>query len=196
MKLRRLIAYIIDITLVSFIACAVASIKVLNPYYDNYIDSYDAFNETLSNISEDNIEEILTSDRLINQFQDCLKYSTYQTGISLACYLLYFVGFQKWNKNQTVGKKLMRLKVVSTSSKESVSIWQYLVRTIIAYNIFTTVLSMPISLYLKGKPFLITIVTINIIGYIITYIDYLVVLIRKDSRALHDLLGSTKVTEE
>ena len=113
MKLRRLTAYIIDITLIGFIASAVASIKVLNPYYDNYLESYDEFNETISGINEDNIEEIITSDRLITGFQDCLKYSTYQSGISLVCYLLYFVGFQKWNKNQTVGKKLMRLKVVN-----------------------------------------------------------------------------------
>ena len=196
MKLRRLTAYIIDITLIGFIASAVASIKVLNPYYDNYLDSYEEFNETLSNIDEDNIKEVLTSDRLITQFQDCLKYSTYQSGISLVCYLLYFVGFQKWNKNQTVGKKLMRLKIVSASGKEQVSLWQYILRTIIAYNLLLPSLCIVMSLYLKGKLFLVTLVTLNIIGYIITYIDYLMVLIRKDNRGLHDILAQTKITEE
>ena len=46
MKLKRFVAYLIDILLVGFIASSIASIDVLNPYYDDYLDAYDKFNET------------------------------------------------------------------------------------------------------------------------------------------------------
>ena len=59
MKLRRLLAYIIDILIVGFVASALANIDILNPYLDNYLESYESFNETLKNINEENVNSII-----------------------------------------------------------------------------------------------------------------------------------------
>ena len=136
MKLKRLLAYFIDFLIVGFVASALANIDILNPYLDNYLESYESFNETLNNINEENVMDMFYSAEFVSQYQNTLKYSVYSTGISLVCYLLYFVGFQKWNKNQTVGKKLMNLKVVNKNKKDDVKVWQYLIRTLIVYNLF------------------------------------------------------------
>lgn len=195
MKLKRLLAYIIDILIVGFVASALANIDILNPYLDNYLESYESFNETLKNINEGNVMDMFYSAEFVNQYQNTLKYSVYSTGISLVCYLLYFVGFQKWNKNQTVGKKLMRLKVVNKNNKDDVRLWQYILRTIIVYNLLFNSLSVVVSYMFKGNLFFTTSIITSIIGYVITYVGYIMILFRKDGCGLHDFVSGTKVVE-
>ena len=195
MKLKRLLAYIIDILLVGFVASAIANIDILNPYLDKYIESYEDFSEKLSSINEENVMDMFSSDEFVNQYQNTLKYSAYSTGISLVCYLLYFVGFQKWNKNQTIGKKLMNLKVVSKNKKDEVRIWQYVVRTLIVYNLFFNCLNVGLALCLNANLFFTLSMIVSIIGYVITYSGYGMILFRKDGRGLHDLISGTEVVE-
>lgn len=195
MKLKRLLAYIIDILIVGFVASALANIDILNPYLDNYLESYESFNETLKNINEENVMDMFYSDEFVNQYQNTLKYSVYSTGISFVCYLLYFVGFQKWNKNQTVGKKLMNLKVVNKNKKDDVKVWQYLVRTLIVYNLFFSSLNVCLALCFNTKLFFTLSIIISIIGYVITYLGYGMILFRKDGKGLHDLISGTEVME-
>lgn len=195
MKLKRLLAYIIDILIVGFVASALANIDILNPYLDNYLESYESFNETLKNINEENVMDMFYSAEFVNQYQNTLKYSVYSTGISLVCYLLYFVEFQKWNKNQTVGKKLMNLKVVNKNKKDDVKVWQYLIRTLIVYNLFFSGLNVCLALCFNTKLFFTLSLIVSIIGYVITYLGYAMILFRNDGKGLHDLLSGTEVTE-
>ena len=55
MKLKRLLAYIIDILIVGFIASAISSIEVINPYYDNYIEAYEKYSKEMDSLNEDNV---------------------------------------------------------------------------------------------------------------------------------------------
>lgn len=109
--------------------------------------------------------------------------------------MLYFVGFQKWNKNQTVGKKLMNLKVVNKNKKDDVKVWQYLVRTLIVYNLFFSGLNVCLALCFNTKLFFTLSLIVSIIGYVITYLGYGMILFRKDGKGLHDLLSGTEVME-
>ena len=195
MKLKRFVAYLVDIMIVGLVATALSSINALNPYYDDYIEASDSFNETIESIDDDNVTSVVTSDLFIEQMQSTLKYGVCTTIISLVCYFLYFVGFQKWNKNQTLGKKLMKIKVVNEDGSDNISVAEYTARTIILYNLLFTTIGVCTAFYLTGKSFLITFCVISIIGYIITYAGYLMILIRKDGRGLHDIMGLTKVVE-
>ena len=195
MKLKRFLAYLIDILLVGFIAAAIASINVLNPYYDDYLDAYDKFNETLDSVDEDNVMEIVTSNSFALEYKNVLKYGACASIISVSCYLLYFVGFQKWNKNQTIGKKLMKIKVVNKDGSDNVSVWQYVLRTILLYNLFFNSLGICLAFYFSGKSFLIAFMVVSMLGYFITYIGYLMIFLKKDGRGLHDIVSGTIVVE-
>ena len=195
MKIKRLFAYLIDIMIVGFVASALANIDVINPYINEYMESYEKFSEKLSSINGENADEVISSDAFILQYKSTLKYSIYSTGISFVCYILYFVGFQKWNKNQTIGKKLMKIKVVNKDGSDNVSIWRYAVRTIFAYNLFFNSLGICIAFYFSGKSFLITFMVVSLLGYLITYAGYLMILFNKDGRGIHDMIGATKVVE-
>lgn len=195
MKLKRLLAYVIDILLVGFIASAISSIEVINPYYDNYIEAYEKYSKEMDSLNEDNVFDKIKSEEFVLDYQNVLKYGVYSSVISISCYILYFGGFQKWNKNQTVGKKLMRLKVVNKNNKDDVRLWQYILRTIIVYNLLFNSLSVVVSYMFKGNLFFTTSIITSIIGYVITYVGYIMILFRKDGCGLHDFVSGTKVVE-
>lgn len=195
MKIKRLFAYLIDIMIVGFVASALANIDVINPYINEYMESYEKFSEKLSSINGENANEVISSDAFILQYKSTLKYSIYSTGISFVCYILYFVGFQKWNKNQTVGKKLMKLKIINKDSGDNINVWQYLVRTLILYNLIFGSINVCLSLWLNNKLFFTMSMIVSIIGYVITYLCYAMILFRKDGKGLHDLISKTEVVE-
>ena len=195
MKIKRLFAYLIDIMIVGFVASALANIDVINPYINEYMESYEKFSEKLSSINGENANEVISSDAFILQYKSTLKYSIYSTGISFVCYILYFVGFHKWNKNQTVGKKLMKLKIINKDSSDNINVWQYLVRTLILYNLIFGSINVCLSLWLNNKLFFTMSMIVSIIGYVITYLCYAMILFRKDGKGLHDLISKTEVVE-
>lgn len=195
MKFKRFGAYLIDIMIVGFVATCLSSIVVLNPYYDSYLEKNNEMYEIMdAAVDEDNLE-FWNSIEFKGVYQDVVKYGSISSLISLGCYLLYFVGFQKWNKNQTVGKKLMKIKVVSEDG-DNVSLGQYLVRTVILYNLIFTSLNVALSFWLGSASFFIASVVVSVIGELITYAGYLMIVFRKDGLGLHDMLGKTKVVSE
>lgn len=113
--------------------------------------------------------------------------------IYLILVFLYFVFFNKITNGQTLGKKLTRLRIVSNNYDCEVSVWSYIIRTILLYQ--------PIS-YLVRLSF-VNILDINnyynVITIIASFQRYLqmiiiiMVVLRMDGRGLHDLLAKTKV---
>lgn len=195
MKFKRLAAYLIDIMIVNFVATCLSSIVVLNPYYDNYLEKSEEMTDILDEAVEENDLEFWNSLEFKVVYQDVVKYGSISSLISLGCSLLYFVGFQKWNKNQTLGKKLLKIKVVSDDC-DDVSFLQYLVRTVIVYNLLFTSLNVALSFWLGSSSFFVVSIIVSVIGELITYAGYFMILFRKDELGLHDILGKTRVVSE
>lgn len=195
MKFKRFCAYLIDIMIVSFIATCLSSIIVINPYYDKYFEKYEEMNEIMDSAVDEDKLDFFTDSEFKDVYQMVVKYGSISSLISLGCYLLYFIGFQKWNKNQTVGKKLMKIKLISKDN-ENVSLGQYFVRTIIIYNLLFTSLNVALSFMFSSSNFFVISLIVSLIGEIITCICYFMILFRKDELGLHDILGKTKVVNE
>ena len=133
-KFRRISAYLIDYLFIFLIITMLSQIRVLNPTYDEYYEAYDRYMEIYDDLSVDNALEIVESAEYQEVNYDLSRYSVSISIISLVVYLVYFVGFQKWNKNQTLGKKMFNIEVVSNDGK-SASWLQILLREVIIYNI-------------------------------------------------------------
>ena len=89
----------------------------------------------------------------------------------------------------------MKIKVVNKDDSDSVSVWRYIARTIFAYNLFFNSLGICIAFYFSGKSFLILFTIVSLLGYLVTYAGYLMILFKKDGRGIHDMIGATKVVE-
>lgn len=192
MKLRRFLAYFLDIMIVGLVVSSLANIRIINPYYDEYLEVQDKIKETYKDVNEDNILDVVFKEDNINLYRDLRKANSVTSIISVCCYVLYFVGFQKWNKDQTVGKKLMKIKVVSVDKKE-VSGLDYLVRSVFLYNLLFTSLNTWIAFKFSGNMYLNLTSIFSSVGSLITLVTYLMILVRSDGRGLHDIVGHTKV---
>ena len=131
----------------------------------------------------------------INYSYKLSKNSIITTIISLMCILFYFVVFQFYLNGQTLGKKIMKLRVISNNNKD-LNILNYLVRSLIVNEVFINIVSVVCLAFLSKNNYL----TYNNIIYVITYILEMVILFLivfdKNNRGLHDYISNTKVVED
>lgn len=120
------------------------------------------------------------------------KNSITNTVITLICTLLYFGVLQYFLKGQTVGKKLLKLQVVSATDKK-LNVFNYLLRSLIINDILLNTIG-TIFLIVASKQ--VYTQADNIITTLISIVEAVIiftVITRKDARGLHDLLFGTKV---
>ena len=193
-KVKRIGAYIIDYLFVFLLITMLSQIRVLNPSYEEYAESYVRYEEIMDDLTVDNAVEIAKSKEYMQVNYDLSRYSVSISIISLVVYLAYFVGFQKWNNNQTLGKKLFNIQVVGNENKK-VGWLQLLWREVVLYNLIWEVLAI-VSIWVfnyEGYMYASSLLTF-IAGAIIS-VNIFFVVIRNDSRGIHDLLAKTKVVE-
>lgn len=170
-----------------------SQIRFLNPTYDLYMENYDKYLEIMDNINDDNILDVVNDSEYQEVNYNLSKYSVSVSITSIILYLTYFVGFQKWNKNQTLGKKLFNISVKNKKDDSSPSWGQMFLRTIILYNILFEIFLI-ISLYIfNASSYMIISNIITILAAIVFYVNVFFIIFRKDNAGIHDLIAKTKV---
>ena len=132
---KRIGAYAIDYLFIFLLLTMLSQIRFLNPTYDLYMDNYDKYLDIMDNVSSENVLDIINDSEYQEVNYNLSKYSVSVSITSIILYLAYFVGFQKWNKNQTLGKKLFNISVKNKKDDGNPSWGQMFLRTIIPYNI-------------------------------------------------------------
>lgn len=113
--------------------------------------------------------------------------------ILLILIFAYFVLFQGFTHGQTLGKKIMRLKVVSTTNK-SLSYKQLFLRSIFLYEVIFTIIKM-ISSIVMPLNYYVIFYNINycIFEYLLNLILIFTICFDKNHRGIHDLIAKTRV---
>ena len=193
-KVKRIGAYIIDYLFVFLLITMLSQIRVLNPSYEEYAESYVRYEEIMDDLTVDNAVEIAKSKEYMQVNYDLSKYSVSISIISLVVYLAYFVGFQKWYNNQTLGKKLFNIQVVGNENKK-VGWLQLLWREVVLYNLIWEVLAIVSIWVFNYEGYMYASSLLTFIAGAIIWVNIFFVVIRNDSRGIHDLLAKTKVVE-
>lgn len=190
-KSKRIWAFFIDYLLVSLFLTMVYQIRILNPNYEKYNETYEKYTELISDLDSNEYLSFIESKdyKLINY--DLSKYSISLVCISLIVYILYFGGFQFWNKGQTIGKKIMKIKLVS--KKDNLKLWQCLLRTVILYSILFEVIKVIVITFVSVNKFYFINNILSVASSFLFYTIVLCILFRKDGRGLHDILCDTDV---
>ncbi len=193
MIFKRVGAYAIDYLFIFLLLTMLSQIRFLNLTYDLYMENYDKYLEIMDNINDDNILDVVNDSEYQEVNYNLSKYSVSVSIISIVLYLTYFVGFQKWNKNQTLGKKLFNISVKSKKDDGNPSWGQMFLRTIILYNILFEIFLI-ISLYIfNASSYMIISNIITILAAIVFYVNVFFIIFRKDNAGIHDLIAKTKV---
>ncbi len=174
--------------------------------YTKLIENHKKYEENLSKYYEDSklskkeYKKLESETELDYQkkYEDLAYKIAKNSSISSAIYIivtiLYFGIFNLITDGQTLGKKLFKLKIVSSVSDDSKpNIVSYLIRSVLLYNTIYYLVSL-IGIYTLNKEnyYLVT----NIVYQIQYYIQIIIicmVMLRTDGRGLHDILAKTKV---
>ena len=190
-KSKRIWAFFIDYLLVSLFLTMVYQIRILNPNYEKYNETYEKYTELISDLDSNEYLSFIESKdyKLINY--DLSKYSISLVCINLIVYILYFGGFQFWNKGQTIGKKIMKIKLVS--KKDNLKLWQCLLRTVILYGVLFELIRVFAIILVSVDSYYVINNVLSIANSFLFYAIVLCILFRKDGRGLHDILCDTDV---
>lgn len=112
--------------------------------------------------------------------------------INLAVVLLYFVLFQGFTYGQTLGKKIMRLKVVDLKG-DKVSYKALFIRSIFLFSIIYYVLEILATFVVPMKYFTYSYNTLTLLNTVLSIIIIISIFVSKEHKGLHGLISKTKV---
>lgn len=186
-SIKRIVAFAIDIVIVSLVLVILTSVFSIDPYYDKYQSTYDEYSELVKKESD------VSKDESINLNYDLYKYRTVNNGLSIVILVLYFGVLQMLMKGQTLGKKMMNIKVVSNKDK-NLHFGNYLVRCVILNNIIFLLSTIILVYVTSGKPFYYAVYIISLMESLLYMINIFFIVFKSDNRGIHDMIAGTKVT--
>ena len=188
---QRFIAFIIDFLLVTF-----ASSLLSTPFVDT--EKTAKIEEQIPQILERYTSgETTTQEYFLeysNMYYQLSKNSGAVSIITLFLSVCYFVVFQFHHKGQTLGKKWMKIKVVSTDDKLNMD--QMVFRSLIANFILVELIQFASLIFSPKSVYFYIAFGVEMIQYVIVIISVFMILFGREGLALHDKLAHTKVIKE
>ena len=185
---QRFGAFVIDFMIVFFVVSLIASLFIDQKATDSLVSQS-------NNLMNNYVNEKIDTNSFISQYS-VLSYKIARNngGLSLTMIVvnvLYFIVFQLYNKGQTIGKSLFKIRVVSNDGELEMN--QMLFRGLIANSILMELISFAIMLFCKNDVYFYCVGVIEIMQYLIMFVSMIMILNHKDGRALHDKVVNTSV---
>lgn len=185
---QRLGAFLIDMFIVTFLASLIAV-----PF--SSINKNDNTEEKIIELMEQYQNQEIVNDDFVAQMTDLYYQSARSSGlislITIGVYLLYFVVYQMRKKGQTIGKKLMKIRVVSDVGELNMN--QLLFRAFIADFILVELISFILMLFASKSSYIYSVFLVESIQYLIVVISIFMIMNKRDGRAIHDKIAKTTV---
>lgn len=191
MKYKRLIAYILDMLIIYIISSFIFMIVFRNDY-QKYTEATEDYFNNITNIAKETKDKNKMVDNVNEISYNYIKLGTTQTIFVITTEIIYFIFIQFFLNGQTLGKKLLKIKIVPLEG-EKLEAGLFVLREIVLLVIpirvidLIALLTTGMNTYLKINNLtsnLNSIISILIIGTI---------LFRQDERGIHDLISKTKV---
>ena len=195
--LKRVMAYIIDVLIFSIVLTPIINWSVINPYVDEYTENYSEYTELVeqANAGEIDTETDEYKDKIVDLNYNINKYKVISSSISVVGFLLYFAVLQWALKGQTIGKRIMRIRVVANNEDKKLNVGNYILRSLILNNIIFSIILI-IGVYIFKAPGYYTLsMVVSYLQLLVMSLIMLMVVLRKDYRGLHDFVAGTKVID-
>lgn len=192
MKIKRIVAYLIDYIIIAFIVNLIFTAPIFENYYNKYEETTKEYVEFFFNDTSGSSD--ISEEDLINYLYNIEFYGKPQLFMQLGISLLYFGVLAYLLKGQTLGKKVMKIKVVPITG-QNLNVSRFMLRSVLVSNAIPELLSALAILFCTRENWYIY---QNIISYIQYGLYFLMIgfmIYRDDERGLHDLIGGTKVVE-
>lgn len=156
---------------------------VLNDKTEVTQEDIDGLKESISNSYNDQFYDINYSLE-----KNMMIYNV----IYIVMIIIYFGLLPIFTNGQTIGKRLLRLKVVTKDGKDAGFV-RYTVRSLILYQSVFTIIQMILVGTLSVDNYYTAIDFVTIARDLVYYVILFMVMVRIDGRGLHDFIAGTKV---
>ena len=188
--IQRLFAFFIDAIIVSFIVSLITI-----PFVDN--DKVNKINEKVYELSQSIMEDKISikeySYQYIDLTYDLAKSNGLVTLISVTVGIFYYVVFQIYNNGQTIGKKILKIRIKSEDGDLNMN--QMIFRALISNSILVDLLSFVFVIFANKYVYFYCVGLFTLIHYTITLISIFMVMYSKSGSAIHDKLMHTRVVK-
>jgi len=121
------------------------------------------------------------------------KHNSYTSLFNILVCIFYYGTFQFFNKGQTLGKKLVKIKVSQYDKKKKYNHGLMILRSCINYGLIFNLLSFLLLLVLNENTFIYPIGLIEFLSMGVSLTLILMAAFKKDGRTLSDIICNTKV---
>ncbi|MBE6153225.1 MAG: RDD family protein [Firmicutes bacterium] len=191
---KRFASYVIDFIIITVILNLVSFVIPENKNLTN-------LNNELTELTNEYAEKDIHTEEEIENYMEASAPLTYRIDkenflfsvVGIIIYILYYVVFQYKNNGQTLGKKIMGIKVVKEDSE--ISINDFIYRSFIINSILFNMIILILLFITKDVTYITLVGVLGIIQFIIIAVSVCMILFRKDKKSLHDIITNTKVVE-
>ena len=160
---KRVLAYLVDVMIISFVS-------LLLTYFVPTSENYNKLNKEFENLTIDYRNQEVTMEEDLEKGTDINyqlnKEAVPQTIVSTVLSIIYFVVLAYFMNGETLGKKLMKIKITSNNDKK-LTMNNYLIRALVIDSVLMNIITI-ITILLFSKDIYLT--SYNIISYVFSFV--------------------------
>ena len=186
---QRVLAFLIDLVLLSMI-CSLITMFV--PVNDTATKLYEEQNRVLEGYVDGSVSMEEYVNQMVDLGYDISRQTVIVSIVTIVISLLYYVVYPCYNNGQTLGKKLMKIKIKKTNDTE-LSMNDLLIRSMINNSILVNIINVILVLFLSKNLYLSTSSLVSFTQYLVLIISLIMIAFTKNAQGLHDKVCKTEV---
>lgn len=188
---RRFLAYFIDMIILG-IVISFSLMLFSNKNSDNLI----TLNNEVREINEQLLEKEITSENYIYRYAELNyqidKMEVIDNILNSLYIILLFVYVPFLLKGQTLGMKLIKIKIVKDNGLEA-NLNDFLIRSILIYSLGHLFITLAVIYILPSFIYFTISSSLLFLEFLLVFISVFMILYRHDRKGIHDILTRTKV---
>ena len=186
--IQRLIAYIIDMIIISCVSSIISYSFIDFNSYEKLTKEGD---KVLEKYTKQEIDfKVYFSDSMDIEYQKS-KITGFTNIITIAILVFYFIVYQIYNNGQTIGKKIMKIRIIKNDN-DILSMNNMIIRELFNSSIFVNIFIAIVAFFGRNSYIYGSLIA-SIFQYVFIGITVFMIFFRKDGRGLADFIGATKV---
>lgn len=186
---QRFLAFLLDIVLVSVVASFISY-----PFLD--MDSIQKLNESSVEVMENYTSGKIDEKEYFNESStisyELARKQGVNTLVIIFLNILYFVVYQIKNNGKTLGKQILKIRVVDSANRD-LSMNQMIFRALIINSILLDMISFGVLILANQSSYFYGVSFLAFIQFCILSVSTFMIMFGKDRRGLHDLVAHTDV---